>query len=53
MRMTMATILEEMATMMTKRMKIMGVVLRVAWGLIPNIPTRRAEGAEPADLVIR
>jgi len=24
----------------------------VLWGLIPNIPPRRAEGAEPADLVI-
>jgi len=24
----------------------------VVWGLIPNIPPRRAEGAEPADLVI-
>jgi len=24
----------------------------VAWGLVPNIPPRREEGAEPADLVI-
>ena len=34
-------------------MRLRSVVPRVVWGLIPNIPPRRAEGAEPADLVIR